>query len=99
MDHPVASPTHSSTAPPPCYIHSLCLLFASLFNFEPPTKNPAYGPANSVVERSSSKGQSTSFGFVLIGMFCWKGVDREGEWEREAHREGGARAKPGNQLV
>ena len=28
-----------------------------------------------------------------------EGGDREGEREREAGREGGARAKPGNQLV
>ena len=28
-----------------------------------------------------------------------EGGDREGEREREAVREGGARAKPGNQLV
>ena len=28
-----------------------------------------------------------------------EGVDRDGEREREAGREGGARAKPGNPLV
>ena len=29
----------------------------------------------------------------------WEGGDSEGEREREAGMEGGARAKPGNQLV
>ena len=28
----------------------------------------------------------------------WEGGGREGEREREASREGGARAKPGNQM-
>ena len=33
------------------------------------------------------------------GMAGWEGGDREGEREREAGREGGDWAKPGNQLV